>query len=154
MSRWKQTNVNEKTLKQREWLLTSTGRAYMEARKIQQKEYRTKNRLKVILGQKTAYQRVRKEALSHYSGGDIKCACCGERGIVFLTIDHIHGGGAEHRRQIDPHKKMGGNGFCYWLKKNNWPEGFQVLCANCNFGKRANVQCPHELMKQTEDYSI
>jgi len=152
---WKKTSVKEHSLYARNWLNTPAGQRYNQARKAKQKEYRQKNRLKVILGQKTAYQRVRQEALAHYSENTMKCKCCGEAGIAFLTIDHIHGNGSEHRRQIDPHKKMGGNGFCYWLKKNNWPEGFQVLCANCNFAKRSNKECPHQIThRQPEDYSI
>ena len=31
-----------------------------------------------------------------------------------------------------------------WLKNNNFPEGFQVLCFNCNCGKARNKGiCPH-----------
>ena len=28
------------------------------------------------------------------------------------------------------------NGFYYWLIRNNFPEGYQILCANCNIFKR------------------
>ena len=32
-----------------------------------------------------------------------------------------------------------------WIKRNNYPDGFQVLCWNCNSGKGANGGiCPHE----------
>ncbi len=78
------------------------------------------------------------EVLTHYGGNPPKCACCGEPIIEFLTIDHIHGGGTQHRKLI-------GYGNLYrWLIKNNFPEGFQVLCANCQLGKRIKGVCPHE----------
>jgi len=67
-----------------------------------------------------------------------KCACCGESNIKFLTIDHINGGGTKHRKNIKI--KM-----YSWLKKNNFPEGFQTLCFNCNWGKyHNNGVCPHK----------
>jgi len=44
---------------------------------------------------------------------------------------------------------VGGNGLPYWLKKNNWPEGFQVLCYNCNSAKRVDGICPHQKNKLT-----
>jgi hypothetical protein len=50
--------------------------------------------------------------------------------IDCLTVDHIDGGGSRHRKQI-------GNGHTYrWLKKHNYPSGYQVLCFNCNWKKR------------------
>ena len=71
-----------------------------------------------------------------------KCECCGESNTLFLTIDHIDGGGSKHRREI---KTSGGIGFYRWLIKNNFPEGFRVLCFNCNCGRSRNGgTCPHE----------
>lgn len=68
------------------------------------------------------------------------CACCRENHFEFLTIDHIKGGGTEHRRQP---KSKGGAGFYSWLKQNNFPEGFQTLCCNCNFSLGRYGYCPH-----------
>ena len=34
-------------------------------------------------------RRARLEALTHYSGGTPRCACCGETHVEFLAIDHI-----------------------------------------------------------------
>ena len=40
---------------------------------------------------------------------------------------------------------VGGTKFYRWLKRNNFPEGFQVLCFNCNCGKEINKGvCPHK----------
>lgn len=85
-------------------------------------------------GRKRTRQR-RLGVLSHYGG---KCACCGETTFEFLAIDHINGGGGEHRR------KIGKSETVKWLIKNNYPEGFQVLCHNCNLAKGFYGECPHQ----------
>ena len=84
--------------------------------------------------------RQRLEALSHYANGDIQCACCGERHYEFLAIDHTNGGGQEHRKTI----RKGGGQFVAWLKKQGWPEGYRVLCHNCNMALGSYGYCPHE----------
>ncbi len=81
------------------------------------------------------------KVLTHYGGNPPKCACCGEVTIKFLTIDHINGGGRVHRGKIR------GNRVYHWLIKNNFPEGFQVLCYNCNCGRARNGGiCPHKVV--------
>lgn len=78
-----------------------------------------------------------KEAVFQAYGGFI-CACCGETEKTFLSIDHIHNDGAEHRRQI-------GTGNVYrWLRDNGFPSGFQVLCMNCQWGRKLRGVCPHQ----------
>lgn len=74
------------------------------------------------------------------------CVCCGETIPKFLTIDHINNDGAEHRREIFGVNKGGaGLNFYLWLKRHGFPEGFQTLCMNCNFGRRMNNGiCPHK----------
>jgi hypothetical protein len=83
-----------------------------------------------------AYNRnLRITALEVYGGS---CKCCGESEERFLCIDHIEDNGADHRREI------GGGGRIYrWLKKNDYPSGFQTLCANCNMGKHMNKGVKH-----------
>lgn len=83
--------------------------------------------------------KLRVDAFNRYGGP--KCACCGETSWAFLSLDHINGGGCKHRREM-----KGGGLFTYrWLKKHGYPEGYQVLCMNCNFGKAQNGGiCPHE----------
>lgn len=68
--------------------------------------------------------------LQVYSDGKMKCEICDEDDIDVLTIDHIDGGGTEHRKNIN----IGaGSGFKRWLIKNNFPSGYRVLCRNCNW---------------------
>lgn len=80
---------------------------------------------------------LKRETISYYGG---KCACCGESNIQFLTIDHINGGGTKHNKEIGG----GGTRLYRWLRDNKYPDGFQVLCFNCNSGRAINNQiCPH-----------
>lgn len=81
------------------------------------------------------HQRIRQEAIMAYGG---MCACCGESGWMFLAIDHVNGGGNQHRQEVGR-----GNPFFNWLKKQGYPEGFQVLCFNCNHAKGTGLVCPH-----------
>jgi hypothetical protein len=83
-------------------------------------------------------QRARLKVLAHYSGGSIRCACCGQDKLPFLALDHVDGGGAAHRKAIGS-----GDTFHRWLIKNDFPPGLQVLCHNCNLAKSAYGSCPH-----------
>lgn len=67
-----------------------------------------------------------------------KCACCGESDEAFLVVDHINGGGREHRRAIG-----GSHRFYGWLVREGFPPGFQILCYNCNAAKERHDGCPH-----------
>lgn len=84
---------------------------------------------------KKRFRVLKQQAMEAYGG---QCACCGESELAFLCIDHINNDGNEHRRQIKARTIYG------WLRKNNYPDGFQVLCWNCNAGKHINGGiCPH-----------
>lgn len=83
-----------------------------------------------------------KDAAFKAYGGYV-CKCCGETEPRFLSIDHVNGGGNEHRKQIGK-----GYGIFLWLKRNGYPNGFRILCHNCNLGRQANGGiCPHESIK-------
>lgn len=101
--------------------------------KADNKTYVEKNRPRVRDLANLRYRKIKSECLSHYGR---QCACCGEPEECFLQIDHIGGGGREHRAS-------GVTSIFYWLKANNFPEGFQVLCANCNWAKRTEEHCPN-----------
>lgn len=80
----------------------------------------------------------RKAVLEHYGQ---ECVCCREIELCFLAIDHIDGKGSTHRKEINKH----GSGFFKWLVDNDFPEGFRVLCHNCNMGAYLNGGiCPHK----------
>ncbi len=150
MSRWKIENPTKNTAAMRVWKNTPAGKLYAKRHAEYAREWRKRNRERFHENQLRCYQKVRLEMLVHYGGDPPICACCGESHIVFLSIDHKHGNGSEHRRQIQRENrgvKIGGNSLAYWLKKNGWPEGFQVLCYNCNFAKRTGAECPHKTGK-------
>jgi len=101
---------------------------------IQKERRRGKREELNALQRKRTYARKLK-ILRHYSGSPPRCAVCGEEDLVVLCIDHINGGGAKHRRELGKTLSAGGGMFYNWLVKNSFPEGFQVLCANCNIRK-------------------
>jgi hypothetical protein len=83
--------------------------------------------------------RIKLEVFNHYSDNQLCCKCCKIDIFDFLTIDHVGG------RQLWDHKReMGGSKLYQWLRGNNYPEGFEVLCFNCNWGRyKNNGKCPH-----------
>ena len=90
-----------------------------------------------------AYERARalelkNETFGAYGG---HCVCCGETDYRFLSIDHINNDGNKHRKEGITDK-----GLWRWLKKQGYPkDNFQLLCFNCNLGKRINGGiCPHK----------
>ena len=90
-------------------------------------------------------RKIKNEVLGHYGGTPPKCACCGEDKWEFLVIDHIGGGGSAHRRQFH---LTGGVTFYAWLKRNSYPQGFRVLCDNCNMSLSRYGYCPHNKIKK------
>lgn len=90
-------------------------------------------------GIKAAAKKIKQAVFNHYG---LKCACCGEDDLGFLTIDHVDGGGTKQRRADGTE----GEKLYRWLKKNKFPVGFQTLCFNCNCGRSRNGGiCPHKL---------
>jgi hypothetical protein len=116
------------------------------------RSYYKANQDRILEGVRNRRKKYRLEALQHYSGGTPKCSCngCTETHIEFLTIDHIGGGGSKHRRELSSpgrqnQRSPGGLAFYYWLRNNNYPEGFRVLCWNCNCSRGLHGYCPHEV---------
>ena len=85
-------------------------------------------------------KRLRLETLHAYGG---ECTCCGATYWNHLELDHIHGDGAEHRRQWLGDRKYGAQHAIFrWLRDHNYPKGdFQVLCRSCNFAKGNRERC-------------
>lgn len=75
--------------------------------------------------------------LGHYGG---KCACCAVADYDILTIDHCDGFAGVGPR--------GGHQLTSWLKRNNYPEGFRVLCFTCNFVLGHHGYCVHSELTQ------
>ena len=79
------------------------------------------------------------DALAAYGGP--QCAGCPEHDPAILEIDHIDGGGRQHR--LAEHIE-GGIAFYQWLKQHNYPAGYRVLCPTCNKKAHAGVPLPND----------
>ncbi len=86
--------------------------------------------------------KLRLEVFRHYCGGEPHCQCpgCDTTYIEFLQLDHVNGDGAAHRKEN--HLGTGGPRLWRWVRANGYPEGFQVLCRNCNGAKFTRPACP------------
>jgi len=138
------------------------AKEYYKKNKIERKRYQTNNAERI---EKIRFEK-RLKILQVYSkrlsNSDIPCCrCCGENfHIDFLSVDHIAG-----RREMDSElelKKLGyssklaRNGLMRWIINNNFPDGFQILCTNCNFAKgmkKNNNTCPHETERKEETFA-
>lgn len=97
-----------------------------------------RNRETKLTANKKYRQRLRQQVFEAY-GGTV-CACCGDTHEEFLTIDHINGDGADHRREIGKSTYK----LHLWLKNSGFPGGFRILCMNCNFSFGMRGYCPHD----------
>ena len=102
-----------------------------EKKKISDARYREANRDKLRSRQRENRREYKRKVFNHYGN---KCSC-GFSDIRALQIDHINNNGAEER------KSLGGQNFSGWrfykyLIDNNYPNGYQTLCANCNMIKQ------------------
>lgn len=130
--------MNEKekaNIRAKKWFVENKARRYAYA-----KEWSDKNRPKISIYQKTYKLKLRRNVIGYYSRYTYKCVCCLDAHLEFLTIDHINGDGSKHRKEIG---SRGGHGFYTWLKKNNYPQGYRVLCMNCNHSLGVWGYCPH-----------
>lgn len=84
----------------------------------------------------------KRQVLEHYGGSPPSCACCGESIYEFLSIDHIEGGGSQHR-------KVTGSDTYRVLLAEGLPAGYRVLCMNCNTARGYHGYCPHELQRKS-----
>lgn len=77
--------------------------------------------------------------------GGVVCRCCGENEIKFLSLDHVFNDGYAERDKSN--RRKGGVPLYRRLRKLGYPDKhrYQVLCMNCNFGKKINKgTCPHD----------
>ena len=80
-------------------------------------------------------RRLKIEVLTHYGNGKFACVICGENRFPCLSVDHIGGDGANHRTSLG-WGKAGGTRIYRWLRDNDYPDGYQTLCMNCQWAKR------------------
>jgi hypothetical protein len=86
-------------------------------------------------------RKLKEEVIAAYGG---KCMCPGGCDVIeidWLSIDHVHGGGVQHRRNL----KLIGRDFYRWLKDHGFPKKqFRAMCYNCNLSRGHLGKCPHE----------
>ena len=112
--------------------LERTKRYYIRTKSRYQERARNRNR------------EIKTTVMSWYGG---KCRCCGESRLHFLSLDHIYDDGAKQR---GGGKGCGGGEHFYRaIVKNGQldrPKDLQVLCWNCQMGKRFGYGfCLHHL---------
>ena len=77
--------------------------------------------------------------MMRYSNNVPQCACCGELEYDFLSLDHIIPqaitGKLPNRVGVHLYRK---------LKREGFPDGYQILCSNCNLAKRDHGVCIHD----------
>jgi len=133
-----------KTLEQqarRSLYLKQYRQDHKEERRLYKQQYRRTHKIQTALYAKhyqrkhlkalEAYscqwrQKVKAEVLGYYSlNGFPQCVQCGITDIDVLCIDHANNDGKQHRA-------ICGLRIYQWLRRNNYPEGYQTLCFNCN----------------------
>lgn len=71
-----------------------------------------------------------------------RCQQCGFSDIRALQIDHVNGGGGKERRAL------GTSGLHHKVLMNKDIGYYQLLCANCNWIKRA--ECSEHLLQKAD----
>jgi len=105
--------------------------------KARQKRWTLQN-IKSVIAYQEDYQNSHKDkwagyqqgfrllVIEYYSHGTMVCEDCGSGDIRALVVHHNNGGGNDHRKAVKS------NNIYRWLVKNNFPEGYSILCGNCN----------------------
>ena len=135
---WKQRNRDAVNARRR-----ALYAANPEKHRERQRDYKSGEAKPKVLEANRVWQSkyravLRAEMIAAYGG---RCSCCGEHEPVFLQLDHIHNDGHINRKLYRTSNKL-----LVVLKKQGWPtDRYQLLCANCNFGKLINGGiCPHQ----------
>ena len=84
------------------------------------------------------YHRLRRQIIDAYGG---RCQCpggCESTEYEFMAVDHVDGGGAQHRKRRASHLILRD------IKRAGFPPEYRVLCHNCNMARGLYGACPHE----------
>ena len=148
MREYYQKTGKARYIRTRDERIAYTRKRWRENPSVRERHYeRRRERMKtseVARLKSKAYRKItllnnRKLVLERYGSF---CQCCGESQNEFLAIDHVNGCGAELRKL-----QGGGSSFYSWLKRHGLPDGYQVLCHNCNMAKALHGMCPHKKEK-------
>lgn len=127
-------NVEEYKAKSRKWKADNAERHRASSR-----EYSRAHADEISEKRKKERRTLKQSVIDAYGG---KCACCGINTHEFLTIDHVNGDGAAHRKE---NGISSGRSFKLYrlLTNQGFPPGFRVLCFNCNSSRGFYGYCPH-----------
>ncbi|MET0604183.1 MAG: hypothetical protein ABW167_19520 [Baekduia sp.] len=111
-----------------------------------QRQWRADNPEKVT-DYNAAYQQRQKRKLMDALGG--VCACCGERELAFLTLDHIGGNVPSEHFKADGKSRLSAKHLFKLIEAKGFPRNrYRVLCFNCNVATAHGRTCPHELARE------
>lgn len=125
---WEAPELSRQRIKESHARNSMTLRAY---EKTHAAEHRVRNNRYM----KKHRQKMREAILNAYGH---RCVCCGETEEAFLTLEHVNGDGAAHR------KLHGVNKVYADVIAEGFPDKYTLLCWNCNCAKRNGKHCPHE----------
>jgi hypothetical protein len=112
---------------------------WREENKEHTAKYRRKHRKELNKWNQAYNARQRAKVYEHYGN---ECSCCGEKEWLFLSIDHIKGGGTRHWNSLNI-KTMAQ--VYTWIIKHKYPKSLRLMCFNCNCGRYRNGGiCPHK----------
>lgn len=80
------------------------------------------------------YEELRSKVFDRHGG---ECQACGETERLFLTVDHINNDGWQLRAGENGYRETG-SGLYLDILRHGMRKDLEVLCFNCNFGKRRN----------------
>ena len=145
MQQWRDKNRDKYNAYQKAW--RTKNKAMLSAREVERRRIgiaaMTKDELKAFRIAEVEKTRrlngaMKEIVFSHYGWF---CACCGEKERAFLSMDHVNNDGYKDRASGSRSSAK----LYRKIKKQGFPKTYQVLCMNCNFGKRMNNGvCPHK----------
>ena len=118
--------------------LREYDRLHPEIGRKSRKRWRERNR-ETIRARAAIKTRERKNEVIQLLDG-ARCACCGESRFEFMTVDHINGGGHQHRRSVG----VGGKFYDTVLRDPDAKAKYRILCMNCNFALGIYGRCPRK----------
>ena len=111
---------------------------HREARRLLAREYSARNRKKLSEQQNKWNRENRLKVLIYYGGGELVCIRCGFNDLRALSLDHINGRGINSKIAKAKGIRVESSGSLYRrLIREGFPGGFQTLCMNCQWIKRA-----------------
>ena len=127
----------------------------LENKKKWRRTHPEKTRELARRSQQKHLEKLKKAIYDHYGR---LCACCGETIELFLTIGHVGGWGAAHRKQLLDERgrennvvSRGGATMMVYrdIIKRGFPDSVRIECMSCNMGAARNGGiCPHVKLRQ------